>query len=121
METIEELESKVIKALELIGDLRAENGRLESENETLRAENDQMKLAMEEKEKELSTLRDQLQKNDERAERLKRKRTETGRQDQPAFGKIGFSTYKLFFPHARCVGGVVFKYDFQFDDCCCGV
>lgn len=62
METIEELESKVIKALELIGDLRAENGRLESENENLRAENDQMKLAMEEKEKELSTLRDQLQK-----------------------------------------------------------
>lgn len=62
METIEELESKVVKALELIADLRAENGRLESKNETLRAENDQMKLAMEEKEKELSSLREQLQK-----------------------------------------------------------
>lgn len=36
---------------EVITDLRAENGRLESENENLRAENDQMKLAMEEKEK----------------------------------------------------------------------
>jgi len=49
LETIEELETKIMKALELISDLRAENNRLESDNETLRSENDQMKLAMEEK------------------------------------------------------------------------
>lgn len=38
IETIEELESKVVKALELIQDLRTENARLETENESLRAE-----------------------------------------------------------------------------------
>ena len=60
LETIEELETKIMKALELISDLRAENNRLESDNETLRAENDQMKLAMEEKEREIASLREQL-------------------------------------------------------------
>lgn len=73
IETIEELESKVLKALELIGDLRTENGRLESENETLRADNDQMKLSMEEKEKELVSLKSQLQETSRELESLKSK------------------------------------------------
>ena len=60
LETIEELESKIIKALELISDLRMENSRLESENETLRAEHDEMKLAMEEKQGELGKVKNQL-------------------------------------------------------------
>ena len=60
LETIEELETKIMKALELISDLRAENNRLESDNEALRSENDQMKLAMEEKEREIASLREQL-------------------------------------------------------------
>ncbi len=60
LETIEELEAKIMKALELISDLRSENNRLESDNEALRAENDKMKLAMEEKEREIATLREKL-------------------------------------------------------------
>lgn len=71
IETIEELESKVVKALELIQDLRTENARLETENESLRAENDQMKLAMEEKERELKTLRSQLQEATDELNQLK--------------------------------------------------
>ena len=55
LETIEELEFKVIKALDLISDLRTENARLETENESLRLENDKMKLALEEKERELGS------------------------------------------------------------------
>jgi chromosome segregation ATPase len=61
LETIEELEFKVIKALDLISDLRTENARLETENESLRLENDKMKLALEEKERELGNLRTRLQ------------------------------------------------------------
>jgi phosphoribosylaminoimidazolecarboxamide formyltransferase/IMP cyclohydrolase len=73
LETIEELETKIMKALELISDLRAENNRLESDNEALRSENDQMKLAMEEKEREIASLREQLAQSLKELEEYKSK------------------------------------------------
>ena len=39
IEQLDELEGRILRALELISDLRSENSRLESENETLRTTN----------------------------------------------------------------------------------
>ena len=48
---LDELEGRIVRALELIGDLRSENARLETENASLRSEHDKMKLVLEQKEK----------------------------------------------------------------------
>ena len=46
IEQLDELEGRILRALELIGDLRSENSRLESENEALRKEHYELKLAL---------------------------------------------------------------------------
>ena len=38
MQQLEELENRVVKALQLIGDLRTENSKLESDNESMKTE-----------------------------------------------------------------------------------
>lgn len=60
LEQLDELEGRIVRALELIGDLRSENSRLESENERLRSEHDELKLALDDKEKTVQSLREQL-------------------------------------------------------------
>ncbi|MES0491880.1 MAG: cell division protein ZapB, partial [Leptospirales bacterium] len=49
MEQLEQLEGRIVKALDLISDLRVENSHLESEVERLKANADQLKLTAEEK------------------------------------------------------------------------
>jgi len=61
MQQLEELESRVIKALQLIGDLRAENGRLEADNDSLKAIAEEAKLALEEKEQEIARIQKELE------------------------------------------------------------
>ena len=60
MQQLEELESRIIKALQLIGDLRTENARLESDNESLKVVAEEAKLSLEEKEQELARIQREL-------------------------------------------------------------
>ncbi|HSV97697.1 MAG TPA: cell division protein ZapB [Spirochaetota bacterium] len=60
MQQLEELESRIIKALQLIGDLRTENSRLESDNESLKVVAEEAKLSLEEKEQELARIQREL-------------------------------------------------------------
>ncbi|MBP7735204.1 MAG: hypothetical protein KA369_04450 [Spirochaetes bacterium] len=60
MQQLEELESRVVKALQLIGDLRTENSKLENENEEIKSELEEAKLTLEEKEQEVEKIRKEL-------------------------------------------------------------
>lgn len=60
MQQLEELESRVIKALHLIGDLRTENSKLENDNESLKGEVEEVKLTLEEKEQEIEKIKREL-------------------------------------------------------------
>ncbi len=73
LEQLDELESRIVRALELIGDLRTENSRLESENQKLREEHDQLKNALEQKERDVQVLKDQLEKANQELNELKQK------------------------------------------------
>lgn len=75
LEQLDELESRIIKALELIGDLRTENSRLEAENQKLREEFDKLHLTLEEKERDIQSLRQELQKTSEELKTLKERET----------------------------------------------
>lgn len=73
LEQLDELEGRIVRALELIGDLRSENSRLESENERLRTEHDELKIALDEKEKTVQSLKEQLDKTGAELNELKQK------------------------------------------------
>jgi hypothetical protein len=73
LEQLDELESRIVRALELIGDLRTENSRLESENQKLREEHDQLKNALEQKERDVQALKGQLEKANQELNELKQK------------------------------------------------
>ncbi len=60
MQQLEELENRVVKALQLIGDLRSENSKLENENEELKSDLEETKLSLEEKEHEIEKIRKAL-------------------------------------------------------------
>ena len=60
MQQLEELENKVVKALRLIDELRLENSKLEDENEILRGIAEEAKLAVEERDQEVSKVRKEL-------------------------------------------------------------
>ena len=60
MQQLEELESRIVKALQLIGDLRTENSKLETDNESLQAQAEEAKLSLEEKEQELEKIQKEL-------------------------------------------------------------
>lgn len=60
MQQLEELENRVVKALQLINDLRAENSKLEHENDNLKSDLEETKLSLEEKEREIEKIRKEL-------------------------------------------------------------
>ena len=60
MQQLEELENRVVRALQLISDLRTENAKLENDNEELRGDLEEAKLSLEEKEQEISRIRREL-------------------------------------------------------------
>ncbi len=60
MQQLEELENRVVKALQLINDLRAENSKLEHENDNLKTDLEETKLSLEEKEQEIEKIRKEL-------------------------------------------------------------
>ena len=60
MQQLEELENRIVKALQLIGDLRTENAKLENENETLKSEIEEANLTIEEKEQLLQKVKQDL-------------------------------------------------------------
>jgi len=60
MQQLEELEARVVKALQLIGDLRSENSKLENDNEHLKGEIEEVKLTLEEKEQEIAKIKREL-------------------------------------------------------------
>ncbi len=60
MQQLEELENRVVKALQLISDLRTENSKLENENEEIKGELEETKLSLEEKEQEIERIRKEL-------------------------------------------------------------
>jgi hypothetical protein len=60
MQQLEELESRVIRALQLIGDLRTENSKIENENDELKSDLEEAKLTLEEKEQEVEKIRKEL-------------------------------------------------------------
>ncbi len=61
MQQLEELEARVIKALQLIGDLRTENGRLEADNDSLKAQAEDARLSLEEKEQEIARIQKEME------------------------------------------------------------
>jgi DNA repair exonuclease SbcCD ATPase subunit len=73
LEQLDELESRIIRALELIGDLRTENSRLEVENQKLREEHDQLKNALEQKERDIQVLKSKLEETNKELQELKEK------------------------------------------------
>lgn len=60
MQQLEELENRIVKALQLINDLRSENAKYENENESLRGEVEEVKLSLEEKEQEIQRIKKEL-------------------------------------------------------------
>ena len=60
MQQLEELENRVVKALQLISDLRTENSKLENENEEIKSELEEAKLSLEEREQEIERIRKEL-------------------------------------------------------------
>ncbi|MFN3604465.1 MAG: hypothetical protein ACK4UJ_07125 [Leptonema sp. (in: bacteria)] len=73
LEQLDELENRIIKALELIGDLRTENSRLEVENQKLRKEYEDLKITLDQKERDVRDLKQQLEKTNEELRELKEK------------------------------------------------
>ncbi|MBN2158640.1 MAG: hypothetical protein JW807_04535 [Spirochaetes bacterium] len=73
MQQLEELESRVVKALQLIGDLRTENSKLENENEELKTEMEEARLSLEAKEQEVEKIRRELDQATRELEELNAK------------------------------------------------
>jgi predicted RNase H-like nuclease (RuvC/YqgF family) len=73
MQQLEELESRVVKALQLIGDLRTENSKLENENEELKSEMEEARLSLEAKEQEVEKIRRELDQATRELEELNAK------------------------------------------------
>jgi DNA repair exonuclease SbcCD ATPase subunit len=61
MQQLEELEARVIKALQLISDLRTENGRLDADNDSLKAQAEDARLSLEEKEQEIARIQKEME------------------------------------------------------------
>ena len=61
MEQLENLEGRIVKALELISDLRIENSQLDSKVDNLESNNEQLKIKTDEKIKQAEHLEIQLQ------------------------------------------------------------
>ncbi len=61
MQQLEELENRIVKALQLITDLRSENATYENENETLRSEVEEARLSLEEKDQEIQRLKAEVE------------------------------------------------------------
>ena len=76
MEQLEQLEGRIVKALELISDLRVENSHLETESERLKTTNDQLRLTAEERERDAQKWQQQLQEATQELSRLKSKEQE---------------------------------------------
>lgn len=88
MKQLEELESRVIKALQLIGDLRSENARFESENESLKAIAEEAKLGLEEKEQEIVRIQKELDEANRELSGLKDKEDELEKKIIELLGKM---------------------------------
>jgi DNA repair exonuclease SbcCD ATPase subunit len=73
MQQLEELENRVVKALQLIGDLRTENSKLEHDNEGLKSDLEETKLSLEEKEQEIEKIRKDLDEATRELEELNAK------------------------------------------------
>jgi len=73
MQQLEELESRVVKALQLISDLRTDNAKLENDNESLKSENEDLKLTLDEKEQEVARIRKELDESTRELQELKDK------------------------------------------------
>ena len=53
---IQELESKILKSLEVINELRTENTNLQEQNNTLRTQNENYKFNLQEKEEKIKSM-----------------------------------------------------------------
>ncbi len=73
IQQLEELEGRIIKALQLITDLRTENASLESENEGLKAENEEVRLSIEEKDREIQQIKRDMEQTSKELAALKDK------------------------------------------------
>ena len=70
---IKELETKIIKTLEILNELRSENSKLQSENEKLRSENEKYKFTLQEKEDNIKSIIFEMEKNQDEVNQLKLK------------------------------------------------
>ena len=79
IEQLEKLESRIVKAIEMISDLRLENNQLESQVGSLKTDNEKLKLTANEKIQEVQVVKDQLiETNSELNElKLREKKLET--------------------------------------------
>ena len=73
MQQLEELEARVIKALQLITDLRTENSRLEADAEKYKAEAEEARLSLEEREQEILRIQKELDETTKQLNELREK------------------------------------------------
>ncbi len=91
LEQLDELESRIVKALELIGDLRTENSRLEIENQKLRNEYETLKTTLDQKERDVRELKQQLDKANEELNELKQKESILEKRINEILNKLSLS------------------------------
>lgn len=91
LEQLDELESRIVKALELIGDLRTENSRLEMENQKLRNEYETLKTTLDQKERDVRELKQQLDKANEELNELKQKESILEKRISEILNKLSLS------------------------------
>lgn len=99
MQQLEELESRIIKALQLIGDLRAENAQLEANNESLKVQAEEARLSLEEKEQEIARLKKEIDKATNELSQIKQKEEVLEKKIVEMLGKL--DTLKSGIPSYR--------------------
>lgn len=88
MQQLEELENRVVKALQLISDLRTENSKLENENEEIKSELEEAKLSLEEREQEIERIRKELDDATRELEELQAKEEVLEKKVVSLLGKL---------------------------------
>ena len=88
MQQLEELENRVVKALQLISDLRTENSKLENENEEIKSELEEARLSLEEREQEIERIRKELDDATRELEELQAKEEVLEKKVVSLLGKL---------------------------------
>ena len=88
LERLDELEGRILRALELISDLRTENSRLDESNNQLQTENNNLKQTLVLKDQEVAKLRTQIESTSSEFKELKSRETALETKINDMFNKL---------------------------------